>query len=42
MFFQSNVGSSVGAVMRPAGIDNAQGVLSLAYAKDASTRSGDE
>ncbi|MGM4901684.1 ABC transporter substrate-binding protein [Tardiphaga sp. 866_E4_N2_1] len=35
MFFQSNVGSSVGAVMRPAGIDNAQGVLSLAYAKDA-------
>ncbi|MEH2479452.1 branched-chain amino acid transport system substrate-binding protein [Nitrobacteraceae bacterium AZCC 2146] len=35
MYFQSNVGSSVGAVMRPAGIENSQGVLSLAYAKDA-------
>jgi branched-chain amino acid transport system substrate-binding protein len=36
MFFQSNVGSSVASVMRPAGLDNSQGVLSLAYAKDAS------
>jgi branched-chain amino acid transport system substrate-binding protein len=35
MFFQSNVGSSVASVMRPAGLDNSQGVLSLAYAKDA-------
>jgi branched-chain amino acid transport system substrate-binding protein len=36
MYFQSNVGSSVASVMRPAGLDNSQGVLSLAYAKDSS------
>ena len=36
MFFQSNVGSSVASVMRPAGVDNSQGVMSLAYAKDGS------
>ncbi|MDB5620932.1 ABC transporter substrate-binding protein [Tardiphaga sp.] len=36
MYFQSNVGSSVASVMRPAGLDNSQGVMSLAYAKDSS------
>jgi branched-chain amino acid transport system substrate-binding protein len=30
----TNVSASVGAVMQPAGFDNAQGVLSAAYAKD--------
>jgi branched-chain amino acid transport system substrate-binding protein len=34
MYFQSNVGASVGAVLKPAGFDNAQGILSAAYAKD--------
>ncbi|MGJ5176850.1 ABC transporter substrate-binding protein [Bradyrhizobium oligotrophicum] len=32
----SNVSASTAAVMRPAGIENAQGVISAAYAKDAS------
>ncbi|MBR0869974.1 ABC transporter substrate-binding protein [Bradyrhizobium tropiciagri] len=32
----SNVSASTATVMRPAGIDNAQGVISAAYAKDAS------
>lgn len=31
----ANVSTSVGAVMRPAGFENAQGVLSAHYAKDA-------
>ena len=31
----TNVSASVGAVMKPAGFENAQGVLSAAYAKDA-------
>ena len=31
----NNVRASVGAVMQPAGFENAQGVLSAAYAKDA-------
>ena len=31
----TNVSASVGAVMQPAGFENAQGVLSAAYAKDA-------
>ena len=30
----ANVSASVGAVMKPAGFENAQGVLSAAYAKD--------
>ncbi|QUS41486.1 branched-chain amino acid ABC transporter substrate-binding protein [Tardiphaga alba] len=34
MYFQSNVGASVGAVLKPAGFENAQGILSAAYAKD--------
>jgi branched-chain amino acid transport system substrate-binding protein len=33
--FVANVSASVGAVMMPAGFENAQGVLSTAYAKDA-------
>jgi branched-chain amino acid transport system substrate-binding protein len=32
----SNVSASTATVMRPAGLDNAQGVISAAYAKDAS------
>jgi len=34
MYFQSNVGASVGSVLKPAGFENAQGLLSAAYAKD--------
>jgi branched-chain amino acid transport system substrate-binding protein len=34
LYFQSNVGASVGAVLQPAGFENAQGILSAAYAKD--------
>jgi len=36
MYVQSNVGSSVGSVMKPAGFANAQGILSAHYAKDGS------
>ena len=32
----SNVSASVGGVMRPAGFENSQGILSASYAKDAS------
>jgi branched-chain amino acid transport system substrate-binding protein len=32
----SNVSSSVGGVIKPAGFENSQGILSAAYAKDAS------
>jgi branched-chain amino acid transport system substrate-binding protein len=32
----SNVSASTATVMRPAGLDNSQGVVSAAYAKDAS------
>jgi len=32
----SNVSSSVGSVIRPAGFENSQGILSAAYGKDAS------
>ena len=31
----ANVSTSVGAVMKPAGFENGQGVLSAHYAKDA-------
>ena len=34
MYFQSNVGASVGSVLKPAGYENAQGILSAAYARD--------
>jgi len=36
MYFQSNVGASLGSVIKPAGFENAQGILSANYAKDAS------
>jgi len=36
MHILSNVSASVGAVMQPAGFENAQGILSAAYAKDGS------
>ncbi|WP_375786630.1 ABC transporter substrate-binding protein [Bradyrhizobium sp. Pha-3] len=36
MTIVSNVSASTATVMRPAGLDNAQGVISAAYAKDAS------
>ena len=35
-----NVSASTGSVMKPAGFDNAQGIISAAYAKDATDRSG--
>jgi branched-chain amino acid transport system substrate-binding protein len=34
LYFQSNVGASVGSVLKPAGFENAQGLLSAAYGKD--------
>ena len=34
MYIQSNGGASVGSVLKPAGFENAQGILSAAYAKD--------
>jgi branched-chain amino acid transport system substrate-binding protein len=34
MYFQSNVGASVGSVLKPAGFENSQDILSAAYAKD--------
>ena len=34
IYFQSNVGASVGSVMKPAGFENGQDILSAAYAKD--------
>jgi branched-chain amino acid transport system substrate-binding protein len=35
MHIVSNVSASVGAVIKPAGFENAQGILSAAYAKDS-------
>jgi len=40
-YIQSNVGASVGSVMKPAGYDNAQGILSANYAKDGADSSWD-
>ena len=34
VYFQSNVGASVGSVIKPAGYENAQGIFSAGYAKD--------
>ncbi|MBN8981475.1 MAG: ABC transporter substrate-binding protein [Rhizobiales bacterium] len=34
VYYQSNVGASVGSVLKPAGFENAQGIMSAAYAKD--------
>jgi len=36
MFFLSNVAISVGAVMKPAGVENGIGIVSAAYLKDSS------
>ncbi|HEX7962169.1 MAG TPA: ABC transporter substrate-binding protein [Terriglobales bacterium] len=35
-YIQSNVGASVGSVLKPAGFEHAQGILSAAYTKDGS------
>jgi branched-chain amino acid transport system substrate-binding protein len=34
LHFLNNVSASIGAVIRPAGVDNAQGIISSAYLKD--------
>src|SRR6202045_584780 len=36
LHFLNNVSSSIGSVMKPAGYDNSQGIISAAYLKDAS------
>ena len=38
MHIVSNVSASVGSVIKPAGFENAQGILSAAYAKDGADR----
>ena len=35
LHFLNNVSASVGSVMKPAGFENAQGIISAAYLKDA-------
>jgi branched-chain amino acid transport system substrate-binding protein len=40
--FVTNISASVGAVMMPAGFENAQGVLSTAYAKDGADPQWDD
>ena len=35
LHFISNVSASIGSIIRPAGIDNAQGIISVAYLMDA-------
>jgi len=35
MFLLNNVGASVGSVLKPAGLDSAQGIISAAYLKDS-------
>jgi branched-chain amino acid transport system substrate-binding protein len=42
MYFQSNVGASVGSVLQPAGFENAQGIMSAAYAKDGADAQWDQ
>jgi ABC-type branched-subunit amino acid transport system substrate-binding protein len=37
----NNVSSSIGAVMKPAGFENGQGIISAAYLKDAADRTWD-
>jgi branched-chain amino acid transport system substrate-binding protein len=41
MHILSNVSASVGGVMKPAGFENSQGILSATYAKDGSDRRWD-
>src|SRR6202171_1484537 len=38
----SNVSASVGSVIKPAGFENSQGILSAAYAKDGADAQGDD
>jgi branched-chain amino acid transport system substrate-binding protein len=42
MHIVSNVSASVGGVIKPAGFENAQGILSAAYAKDSATPQWDK
>jgi branched-chain amino acid transport system substrate-binding protein len=35
LYIQGNVGASIGSVLKPAGLDYSQGVISSSYAKDA-------
>jgi branched-chain amino acid transport system substrate-binding protein len=37
MFFLNNVSASVGSVLKPAGFDHSQGIISAAYLKDATS-----
>jgi len=41
LHFLNNVSASVGSVIKPAGYDNAQGIISAAYLKDASDKQWD-
>jgi branched-chain amino acid transport system substrate-binding protein len=41
VYIQSNVGASVGGVMKPAGFENGQGILSANYAKDGADSTWD-
>jgi branched-chain amino acid transport system substrate-binding protein len=36
LFIENNVGASIGSVIKPAGFENAQDIISATYAKDAS------
>jgi branched-chain amino acid transport system substrate-binding protein len=42
MHIVSNVSASVGSVIKPAGFENAQGILSAAYAKDSASAQWDD
>jgi ABC-type branched-subunit amino acid transport system substrate-binding protein len=42
MHFLNNVSASVGSVIKPAGFDNAQDIISAAYLKDASDKQWDD
>jgi branched-chain amino acid transport system substrate-binding protein len=41
LHFLNNVSASVGSVIKPAGFDNSQGIISAAYLKDASDKQWD-
>ena len=42
LYLQINAGASIDGVIQPAGLDNAQGILSAAYAKDGADSRWDE
>ena len=42
MHYLNNVSASVAAVMKPAGFDNAQGIITAAYMKDATDKQWDD